>query len=320
MDSWPLWMNAAALTAMFVLIAVGAKTVVDSATSLAEHLGVSELVIGLTVVAMGTSLPELGVTVMAALQGRSAISIGNVVGSNIFNLGFILGGAALVRAIPTDTDLVWRDGLVLVASTLLLLVLIGRDLTLSHLDGAILLAALAGYMTWLWKSRRAHDAQGARPRDRRSAKGVPWRDAAVLLVGLGVIVLSSELLIRAATAIARGFGMSEWVIAVTIVAGGTSVPELATTLAGVARGRMALSAGNVIGSDILNQLGVLGVAGVLRTMHLQAAAQTSLAALAGMAIIVVLMMRTGWRLSRTEGFLLLLLGMLRWGLDFATRL
>ncbi len=322
MDSWPLWANIVTVLATFLVIALGAKTVVDAASSLAERFGISELVIGLTVVAFGTSAPEFGVTTMAALEGRSAISVGNIVGSNIFNLGFILGGAALVRAIPTNRDLVWRDGIVLVASTLLVAVLIGHDLTLTHLDGWILLGALALYLLFLWKERR----NGVdRPRTagddppQRERRPLPWRETTILLFGLGVIAFASHVLIGSASALARDFGVSEWVIAVTIVAAGTSVPEMATTLAGVVRGHAALSAGNVIGSDILNQLGVLGLAGTLRTMHLEPAAQASLIALAAMAVLVLVMMRSGWKLSRVEGFLLVVVAILRWGLDFATR-
>jgi cation:H+ antiporter len=306
--------------ATFLAIALGAKTVVDSAGSLAERFGVSELVIGLTLVAFGTSAPEFGVTTMAALEGRSAISVGNIVGSNIFNLGFILGGAALVKAIPTDRDLVWRDGVVLVGSTFLIVLLIGRDLTLSHLDGWTLLAMLGLYLVVLWKGRH-NGVGGAKPVavPTRTRHRAVWGEVGLLLLGFGVIGLSSHVLIVSASALARGFGVSEWVIAVTIVAAGTSVPEMATTLAGVVRGRAAMSAGNIIGSDIFNQLGVLGLAGTLHTMHLEPAARASLAALAGMAVLVLIMMRSGWRLSRFEGLLLVLVALLRWGLDFATR-
>ncbi len=323
MDSLPVWANATVALGTFLVIALGAKTVVDSAGGIAERLRISELVIGLTVVAFGTSAPELGVTIMAALEGRSAISVGNIVGSNIFNLGFILGGAALLGAIPTSRDLVWRDGLVLVGSTFLVALLIGRDLTVSHLDGWILLCMLGLYLVLLWKDRH-NGLEEPEPSGSGIAEApprtVPWREVGTLILGLGAIGLSSHVLIGSASALARGFGVSEWVIAVTIVAAGTSVPEMATTLAAVVRGRGALSAGNVIGSDIFNQLGVLGLAGTLHTMHLAAPARASLAALAAMAVLVLILMRSGWRLSRLEGALLVLVAVLRWSLDFAVRL
>lgn len=141
----------------------------------------------------------------------------------------------------------------------------------------------------------------------------------MLVFGLALVGVASHFLIGSATALARTFGVSEWVIGVTVVAAGTSVPELATTLAGVARGHTALSAGNVIGSDIFNVLGVLGVAGVVHPMALEPAARASLLALTAMVVIVFLVMRTGWRVSRAEGFALMALGALRWVLDFAAR-
>ncbi len=130
--------------------------------------------------------------------------------------------------------------------------------------------------------------------------------------------MASHFLIGSATALARNFGLSEWAIAVTVVAAGTSVPELATTIAGVARGHMAISAGNVIGSDIFNVLGVLGVAGILHPMSLDPAARASLLALTAMVVVVMVMMRSGWRVSRLEGVTLVMLAALRWVLDLAT--
>jgi cation:H+ antiporter len=320
MATFPVWANSLVVLATFLGIAVGAKYVVDSAACLAKRAGISELVVGLTVVALGTSAPEFGVTLVAAFEGQSSISVGNIVGSNIFNLGFILGSAALFRTIPTDSLLVWRDALVLVVATSILYLLVALDLRLSTVDGAVLLLVLAAYLAFVWKGR--HDGASVSapsPGEVGPASAKPWRDAFLLVFGLALIGVASHLLIGSATALARSFGVSEWVIGVTVVAAGTSVPELATTLAGIARGHMALSAGNVIGSDIFNVLGVLGVAGVLHPMTLDPAARTSLLALSGMVVVVFLMMRTGWRVSRIEGFTLLALGALRWALDFATR-
>jgi cation:H+ antiporter len=282
---------------------------------------VSELVVGLTVVALGTSAPEFGVTLVAAFEGRSSISVGNIVGSNIFNLGFILGGAALVRAIPTSILIVWRDAIVLVGATVVLFLLVGIDLELGVLDGAVLFLLLLAYLRYIWVDRK----NGA-PSDREGEvtepvfKSAPWKEGALLALGLVTIGVASHFLIGSASALARSFGVSEWTIAVTIVAAGTSVPEFATTLAGVVRGRTAISAGTVIGSDIFNLLGVLGVAGLLHPMTLAPDARTSLLALTGMVFVVFVMMRTNWRLSRTEGLILIMLAAFRWALDFATRI
>lgn len=319
MDSLPLWANSAIVLATFFAIAIGAKYIVDSAAALAQRMGVSPLVVGLTVVAMGTSVPEFGVTLVAAFQHQSSISVGNIVGSNIFNLGFILGSAALLVAIPTDALLVWRDALVLVGSTVILYLLIGIDLRLGALDGAVLMGLLVAYLSIVWRGRKlgteTHLEEGELP----GPAARPWREAAFLVGGLVLVGVASHFLIGSATALARSFGVSEWAIAVTVVAAGTSVPELATTLAGVVRGQMAISAGNVIGSDIFNVLGVLGLAGILQPMSLDPAARASLLALTGMVVVVLVMMRSGWRVSRMEGVTLLSLAVLRWALDFASR-
>ncbi|MFQ5537661.1 MAG: calcium/sodium antiporter [Gemmatimonadota bacterium] len=321
MPTLPPWLNGLIALGSFFAIAAGAKYVVDSAATLAHRLGFSQLVIGLTVVALGTSAPEFGVTLVAAFEGRSSISVGNIVGSNIFNLGFILGGAAAFAAIPTDRIMVWRDALALAGGTLVLYLLVGVDLSLGFGDGLILLGCLAAYLLLVWRGRRA----GTEDLLTHEVEDLVWLEhsviytAAILLLGFAIIGVSSHFLIGSASALARSAGVSEWVIAVTVVAAGTSVPEIATTLAGVARGHTALSAGNVIGSDLFNVLGVLGVAGVLHPMVLQPEARPSLIALSGMVAVVLLMMRSGWRLSRTEGVVLLALAALRWALDFLGR-
>jgi cation:H+ antiporter len=320
MASFPVWANGLVVVATFFAIAVGAKYVVDSAASIAQHAGVSELVIGLTIVALGTSAPEFGVTLVAAFENRASISVGNIVGSNIFNLGFILGGAALVRAIPTGVLIVWRDALVLVGATLVLYVLVGLDLHLGAGDGAILFLLLLAYLRIIWVERRNGAPQPSEHRDEGVSPTVfYWKAGSLLLLGLMLVGIASHFLIVSASELARSFGVSEWAIAVTVVAAGTSVPEMATTLAGVVRGHTAISAGNVIGSDIFNVLGVLGLAGMLHPMSLDPAARASLLALTGMVIVVFLMMRSGWRVSRMEGATLVALAAIRWALDVASR-
>lgn len=315
MESLPLWSNLLLILVSAILLALAAKVVVDSAVVLAQRLGVSELVVGLTVVALGTSAPEFGVTLVAAFEGRNEISVGNIVGSNIFNLGFILGGAALFRIIPATRELVWRDASVLVGSSFLLLFLVGSDLTLDHLDGWIFLTLLVAYLSLIWFQRRGM-GPAPLPRKVSQAKGSrPFRGLGRLILGLASIAMASHLLIASATAVARDLGVAEWVIAVTIIAAGTSLPEVATTLAGIARGHLSLGVGNILGSDIFNLLGVLGVAGILETMELQPAALGSLMALSAMTVLTLVLLRTGWQLTRWEGLLLISVGILRWGLD-----
>ncbi len=318
-ETLPVWANVLIILGTVVLVGKGAHSVVESASCLAKRLGISELVIGLTVVAFGTSAPEFAVTLIAAFRGQGNISVGNIVGSNIFNLGFILGGCALVRPIPIDPTLLRRDGSVLGVTTLLLLVLIGWNLRLDRYDGALLFVLLCVYLAYLFKSR--HGMPGAEKELGKLTAGgegkMPvWREGGLLAVGLVCIVGGSHLLVGSATAVARTFGIAEWVIGVTIVAAGTSAPEFATSLMGVLRGRYGISAGNIIGSDLFNLLGVLGLAGLLRPVDVDPMSRVSLAALSGMVFVVLIFMRTGWRISRLEGFALVAIAAARWGFDF----
>jgi cation:H+ antiporter len=312
-----LWTNLLLILASATLLAFGAKLVVEVAAAIAQRFGVSELVLGLTVVAFGTSAPELGVTLVAAFQGKNEISVGNIVGSNIFNLGLILGGAALLRGIPTGKEIVWRDASVLAGSSLLLLILVGFDLTLDHRDGWIFFSLFVAYLWLVWHQR--HNGAPLRTdsgeADSQAKHRVPIRESSRLVLGLGTLAMASHLLVVSSSQLARGLGMTEWAIAVTIVAAGTSLPEVATTLAGLLRGHLTLGIGNVIGSDIFNLLGVLGVAGILEKMELGASATGSLLALFGMTVLTLVLLRSGWRLSRWEGALLVSVGVLRWVLD-----
>ena len=317
LEGLPIWANALIAVIAIAATALGAHWVVESAARLAKLLGISELVIGLTVVAFGTSAPEFAVTIVAAFRGQGDISVGNIVGSNIFNLGFILGGCALFRAIPIGRRLLRRDGTVLGAITLLLLALIGWDLQLNWYDGAILFVLLLAYLGYLFKQRKA----GVDPDDESSddpcePSKAPARDTLMLVGGLLVIVVGSRMLVESATQIAHGFGVSDWVIAVTIVAAGTSAPEFATSLAAVIKGRYSISAGNLIGSDIFNLLGVLGVAGMMRTLDIEPMARVSLGGLSAMVFLALFFMRTGWKVSRIEGALLVAVATMRWVLDF----
>ena len=322
LEQLPVWANVLIVAATVVAIGKSAYWIVESATRTARWPRVSQLVIGLTVVAAATSAPEFAVTILAALEGRGDISVGNVVGSNIFNLGFILGGAALVRAIPTSPLLLWRDGSVLLAATLLLWAVVGIDLRLDRGDGVLLFSLLSLYLVYLFSQRKVMPRSEAKLLQLTwfdEAPGTVLRDVRVLVMALVLIVVSAHLLIHAASAAAKGFGVSQWAIGVTIVAAGTSAPEFATVLAGVLKGRYGLSAGTVIGSDIYNLLGVLGLAGMLHPVGVDAIARTSLGALSAMVLIVFLFMWSGWRVSRFEGFILLVIALTRWSLDFATR-
>lgn len=309
--------NALVVIVSIVVVGLGAGSMVDAASRIAKRFGVSELIIGLTVVAFGTSAPEFAVTLYSAFEGQGDISVGNIVGSNIFNLGFILGGCALVRAIPTSRKLLQRDGFVLGGSTLLILGLIGYDLHLSKTDGLLLFSLLIIYLIYLFKNRHDSEASIAAHGGDADESKTLVHDTVFLGLGLVGIVGGAFIMVESATALARSVGISDWVIAVTIVAAGTSAPEFATSLAGVLKGRYEISAGNLIGSDIFNLLGVLGVAGILRPLEIDEAARWSLFALCAMVFLVLYFIRTGWKVSRLEGGILVLIALLRWVFDFS---
>lgn len=304
-------LNIGLVVVSIVLLWKGSGWLVDSASRIGRKLNLSDLTIGLTIVAFGTSAPEFAVTISAALSGKSDISVGNIVGSNIFNLGFILGGCALFRAMKATKEVVYRDGSILIGTSVLLLIFL-HDRHFARWEGIILFAGLFAYLILLFTRKRPLDS------------GVPtgvatWKDYPLLLLGIGFVVGGGHLLVHSASEVARFLGVSEWVIAVTIVAAGTSAPEFATSLMAAAKGRYGMSLGNLIGSDLFNLLGVLGLAGTIRNMDVAEGAFSSVAMLGGMCLIVVIFLRTGWVISRWEGATLVLIGIARWILDFVGR-
>jgi len=302
-----------------VVIAFGADNLVEAASKIAKRLGISQLVIGLTVVAFGTSAPEFAVTLYSAFEGQSDISVGNIVGSNIFNLGFILGGCALAGAIPVSRKLFYRDGAMLGLATLLILLMVGWDLRLDRHDGLLLFALLIIYLVFLYRNRHnlEESIQDSSESNAESESKTLVHDSLFLILGLVSIIVGSFIMVDSATALARSMGVSDWVIAVTIVAAGTSAPEFATSMAGVLRGRYAISAGNLIGSDIFNLLGVLGVAGMLHPLQILPEARMSLYALCAMVFLVLVFIRTGWKITRMEGAILVIIALIRWVFDFS---
>lgn len=280
----------------------GAVWVVDSASSIASRLGISEIVIGLTVVAFGTSAPEFAVTLLAALRDQADISVGNIVGSNIFNLGFILGGVAIVRTINASRKLVYRDGSILFLSSLLLVYFL-YDNSLSRMEGIILFISLFLYLFFLFIKKETIDEE-------IEAGSFHWHEIPKLIIGLAFIVGGGYFLVDSASHIARIIGLSEWVIGVTIVAAGTSAPEFATSLVAIIKKKHGISAGNLVGSNLFNLLGVLGLAATIRPMSVDSDAFISILMLTGLTVLVIFLMRTGWRITRNEGIVLVILNLL----------
>jgi cation:H+ antiporter len=292
------------VTVIFSIFALwwGALWLVESASAIAEKLGISEIIIGLTIVAFGTSAPEFAVTTLAAIREQADISVGNIVGSNIFNLGFILGGVAIISAVNTSKRLVYRDGLILFLSSLILLFFLS-DLVLSRFEGVTLFIMLIAYLIYLSIKKEPIDE------DVPSAE-FHWFSIPKLAIGLVAIIGGGYFLVEASSSVARAAGLSEWVIGVTIVAAGTSAPEFATSLAAVLKGKHGISAGNLVGSNIFNTLGVLGLAAFIHPMSVDHDAFISIVTLTGLVVIVLIFMRIGWRVSRTEGIFLVLINLI----------
>lgn len=324
--------NLGVVVASILGLWVGARLSVDAAVRFARRVGLSQLTIGLTVVAIGTSAPELAVTTDAALAGAGDVAVGNVIGSNVYNLAVVLGVVSLVRVIPVERSLVHRDGAVLVASTLIGVAAIA-DMRVGRLEGVVLVALLVVYTGYLLLTGADPDAatDGANPDpsatgptgdspdaglttavgDRIAFRG---RDAVFLLGGVGLVLASGDALVGAATTLARGAGISEWVIGGTIVAAGTSTPEFAVSLVAMRRGTIGVSVGNVVGSNVFNVLGVLGVGAIVRPLTVTGPALTTAAWLTVVVVATVAAMWSGRVLSRVEGGLLALSEAARWTL------
>ena len=297
------------LLVSIIVIGKGAVWLVDAAARVAKHFGISELVIGLTVVAFGTSAPEFGVTILAAIRGMGDISVGNIVGSNIFNLGFILGGTAIIHSLKTNRTIVFRDGIFLLFGGILLSVFLW-DLTLSKIEGIILFTLLILYLLYLYFNKETIETEEPTHAMYR------W-DPILLFVGIGLVIVGSHFLVESAVNIARFMGVSDWVIGATIIAAGTSAPEFATSLTAAMKSRYGMSVGNLIGSDIFNLFGVLGIAGIMRNLSVGHDAQINLIILSFMIAVVIIFMRTGWVVSRKEGIILVTIGLLRWIYSFS---
>ena len=297
------------LLVSIIVIGKGAVWLVDAAARVAKHFGISELVIGLTVVAFGTSAPEFGVTILAAIRGMGDISVGNIVGSNIFNLGFILGGTAIIHSLKTSRTVVFRDGIFLLFGGILLSVFLW-DLTLSKIEGIILFSLLVLYLLYLYVKKESIEEE-------KPTHAMYRWDPILLFVGIGLVIVGSHFLVESAVNIARFMGVSDWVIGATIIAAGTSAPEFATSLTAAMKSRYGMSVGNLIGSDIFNLFGVLGIAGIMRNLSVGHDAQINLIILSFMIAVVIIFMRTGWVVSRKEGIILVMIGLLRWIYSFS---
>ena len=286
----------------------GSEWLVESSVRIARRLRVSQLVVGLTVVAFGTSAPEFAVTIGAAVNGQYNISVSNVIGSNIFNLGFILGGVSIIRSIESSKELIRRDGMILIGSTVAIFIFLW-DLYFTRVEGLILLIGLICYNLFLVLRKEKVDFEVHIARSKLF-------DGVILLTGIGLVVLGGYFLRVGAVGIARVIGLSEWVIGTTVIAAGTSAPEFATSLMASLKRQHGISAGNLIGSCIYNFLGVLGLAGLLQPMDISVNARSSTMLMGGLVVLVVIMLRTRQRMSRREGIFLFIVSLIIWIFEF----
>ena len=287
----------------FVLLVWGADKFVAGASALARRLGVSPLLVGLTIVAFGTSAPELAVSLTAALQGANEIAVGNVVGSNIFNMLMVAGLSAVVCPLVMDRTLLRRDWPISVGAAILLLVYILPDLTISRIEGVILLAAFAVVLgTQIRAALKNRDTLEV---EEDEVAMPPIMIGVNIVLGLACIIIGGQLAVNGATGIARMFGLSETLIGLTIVAIGTSLPELVTSLVAARKGQNEIAMGNVIGSNIFNLLLILGVSATITPIPVQATSIIDALVLIGISIVFYLPARRG-KLGRAPGVVMAL--------------
>ena len=297
------------IAAGLALLLIGGEAVVRGSVALAGRLGVSPLIVGLTIVGFGTSLPELVVSVNAALSGSPGIAVGNVIGSNIANSMLILGVGALILPIAVSPQAVRRDALCMVAATV---VFVGLGLTggLVWWQGALLVCVLCGYiLTTVWRDARAQDAAAELHRGEADEPGLAGLHTglvfAVVAAGIFAVVVGAEWLVDGATAAAREIGVPDEVIGLTLVAVGTSLPELATAVVAACRGHPDVCVGNVLGSNIFNLFGIAGVTALFAPLPFSAQiVGFDLWVMLGAALLLLPFMLTGFRISRVEGAVL----------------
>lgn len=307
------------LVAGFAALMKGADLFVDGSSALAGNFKISKVIIGLTIVAMGTSAPELAVSTSAALQESNEIALSNVVGSNIFNLLFVLGICAIIYPVPVDKVILKRDIPISIVITVLLLlmtssgVLFNKDFLqfkmndiagdVSRLTGIILLVVFFCYIFYL-----ITDARRKRTEEEKSEDTIPlWKCSVLILFGLVLIIGGGQAVVYGAKAVAQVFGMSETLIGLTIVAVGTSLPELVTSVVAARKGETGLAVGNVVGSNIFNILFILGISSTIHPIGVNAASVYDVIILIGVSILVFLFSMKGKVINRIEGIIMLLI-------------
>ena len=290
-----------------ILLYFGSNWLVQGAITLALHLGLSPLIVGLTVVALGTSVPEALVSVRAAIGHQGGIALGNVIGSNILNIALILGLSAFFNPLKVDSHLVKADVPLLAGATFMLVVLL-EDFHISRMEGSFLLLCIVGYvagniMTVKRTSPEENKIKGLEvPQDHTK---ILWRDISFLFIGLIALAFGSNFLVTGAVDLARILGLSEALIGLTVVSIGTGTPEMATALMAAYRKRADLAIGNAVGSNLFNIMFVLGIAALVAPLDGKGISSFDLFVMLGVTILLLPTVWTGRILDRKEGFLFL---------------
>ena len=293
----------------FVLLIKGADFFVEGASSIAKTLKVPAIVIGLTVVAMGTSLPELAVSVTASISNNNALAVSNVVGSNLFNLMVVLGASALMNPIIVGKDTIKKDYPFSVLCAILLLVLGFVGMELGQIDGVILLVIFVGFIVYqVCSALKSRSAQEEITEDDEEYKELPmWQSLLFVIGGAVAIKFGGDFVVNSAVSIAAALGMSQTLIGLTIVATGTSLPELATSVVAARKGELDMAVGNVVGSNVFNILMILGVAASLSEITFLHENVIDIVILLVFSLITWLLCWTKGKLEKKEGFLMIAL-------------
>ena len=299
------------LNVLFILVGIvlvlwGADRLIDGAVAVAEKMKMPQIVIGLTIVAMGTSMPEFCVSLVSALKGTTDLAVGNIVGSNIFNTLLIVGVSAWVAPMTILKSTVRKDiPFALFASVILFIMCL--DGNISRLDAGILFVLFLVFMYVTLKGAKTKDDDTTAKTDSIEDNKKPmatWLSIVWIIVGLACLIGGSNLFVEGATKVAEHIGVSEAVIGLTIVAGGTSLPELATSVVSARKGNSGIAIGNVLGSNVFNILAILGVTGVITPMHLQGITMLDLSMMVVSTLLVWLFSFTKYKIARWEGIVL----------------
>lgn len=284
----------------FVLLVKGADYFVEGSSSVAKLLRIPSVIIGLTVVAFGTSAPEAAVSIKAAMEGNNGIAVGNVIGSNIFNLLVVIGIGSIVRPIMADKKIMYGDFIYSIVISVVLLIMIAFDLQSGRMDGIILIGFFAYFMYATVKSALKNRISA----EEEIQSLTPLRSGIYIALGLTAIIMGGNLVVDSATEIAETFGLSQNLIGLTIVAMGTSLPELVTSVVAAYKGENGLALGNAIGSNIFNILMVLAVSSTIKSINVSIASVYDLLCLIVFSVIAWAITRTSMKITRAEGFLM----------------